>query len=359
LEQAIKLTKKALGLRQEIGNKKDIFSSLGNLAYLYELKGDLDTALEWRKTHLAKSQEWDDKYYESWMLAEIGKIYRRKGELSRALEYLFKAVELKEYISTIEYAWGLNDIGLIYYYKGELDQALDYYNRSFSLREKFDPTPICIECLDNMGLFFYATNEFEKAHESFSQALRFWQDLDNYIGVSKVLFRMIQINLSQNKTHRAHELFGRLETLKQENDHDSINTYYQLAHALMLKSSKRLRQKIEAEKIFSTLIKKETPLVHEITIIAIKHLCELLLDELRTYSEEVVLQEVKDLMLRLDNIGRSQQSFSIVVEALILQSKLTLLEGNLEKARHLLEQAELTASEKGMKYLEFQVQQEK
>lgn len=120
-----------------------------------------------------------------------------------------------------------------------------------------------------------------------------------------------------------------------------------------------MRQKVEAEKIISTLIKKKTPLIHEIAIIAIKHLCELLLDELNSYSEEDGLKEGKDLILRLNNIGKSQHSFSIIVEALVLQSKLTLLEGNLEKARHILEQAELTASEKGMKYLEFQVQQEK
>ncbi|MFX0208246.1 MAG: hypothetical protein ACFFDT_19835 [Candidatus Hodarchaeota archaeon] len=61
-----------------------------------------------------------------------------------------------------------------------------------------------------------------------------------------------------------------------------------------------------------------------------------------------MLQETKTLVQRLITKARQQHSFSSVVDALILKTKLAMVEGDLTVATQLLDQAQMTADEKGL-----------
>lgn len=99
-------------------------------------------------------------------------------------------------------------------------------------------------------------------------------------------------------------------------------------------------------------------LSYELKILAMKHYCELLLNEFQLYEEAEVLQEVTKILLDLEEIGETQGSYSVKVEALILQSKLTLLTGELDSTLKLLEKASTIANDKGMILLQNQVKEE-
>jgi hypothetical protein len=47
-------------------------------------------------------------------------------------------------------------------------------------------------------------------------------------------------------------------------------------------------------------------------------------------------------------LAQNQQSFSLIVKALLLQAKFEMIEGNLQKASKYLSQAEITAKEKDL-----------
>ena len=66
----------------------------------------------------------------------------------------------------------------------------------------------------------------------------------------------------------------------------------------------------------------------------------------RKGGDETVLNEVRKLTSKLQAIAESQDSYWLLVETYILQSKLALMELDLEKAQKLLTKADQIAGEK-------------
>ena len=115
---------------------------------------------------------------------------------------------------------------------------------------------------------------------------------------------------------------------------------------------------MKAEEILSTIVEEEV-VDHSLTVTAMIHLCDLLLFELKMTGEVEILDEVKSLTKRLFEIAKEQSSHSLLAETYVLQSKLALLEMNIEKAQNLLNQALLTAEDKGLRTLAIKIYSEK
>ncbi len=96
-----------------------------------------------------------------------------------------------------------------------------------------------------------------------------------------------------------------------------------------------------------------------ITQLAMLNLCELLLDELKTYGEINVLQEAKSLVDKLYSLAQDRHSHSLVVNSLILKAKFAMIEGDLTTAAQYLEQAKVNAEEKSLGRLAEKVTTEK
>ena len=61
---------------------------------------------------------------------------------------------------------------------------------------------------------------------------------------------------------------------------------------------------------------------------AIIHSCDLLLIELRTFNKPETLEKIQELVNKLLEIGTKQKSFTVIVQAYLLHSQLSLM--NLE-----------------------------
>jgi hypothetical protein len=76
-------------------------------------------------------------------------------------------------------------------------------------------------------------------------------------------------------------------------------------------------------------------------------------------GEDEILNEVKDLIEKLHNIAKKQVSHSLLIETYVLQSKLALLEMDVQTAKKLLELALVTAERKGLRNLAIKIYSEK
>jgi hypothetical protein len=92
--------------------------------------------------------------------------------------------------------------------------------------------------------------------------------------------------------------------------------------------------------------------------IAMIHLCDLLVLELNATGEERVFEIVKDLTRRLLDITERQSSHSLLAETTLLQSKIALVELDVEQAREFLVKAYNIAEEKGLHLLAHKVAHE-
>ncbi|MHA2366542.1 MAG: hypothetical protein ACXAC7_21480 [Candidatus Hodarchaeales archaeon] len=125
-----------------------------------------------------------------------------------------------------------------------------------------------------------------------------------------------------------------------------------------MKQSSRAIQKFQTQQTLEDIV-NEKIISSTLTILATIHLCELLLIELQSFGEAEVFKEIKTLVQNLYTLGQSQQSFSLVVDVLILQAKFALIEGKIKKSMGILDQARITAEEKNLGLLIDKLKREK
>ena len=89
------------------------------------------------------------------------------------------------------------------------------------------------------------------------------------------------------------------------------------------------------------------------------NLCELLLDELKAFGQQEVFLEVSSLINQIYNLAQHTTSFPLIVDALILQAKFAMVEGNLIAAENFLVQASITVEEKNLGLLQEKTELEK
>ncbi|MFX0064544.1 MAG: tetratricopeptide repeat protein [Candidatus Hermodarchaeota archaeon] len=348
LDTALDYYQRSLALREMIGNPQDIAGSLNNIAIIYSSKGDLDTALDYYQRSLALHKTIGNSQDIAGSLLNIGLIYRSKGELDTALDYLHQSLALKKTSGNLqEIAGSLLNIGLIYSSKGDLDTALDYLHQSLGLHKTIgNPQDIALS-LEAIGEIFHSKGELDTALDYLQRSLGLREAIGNDIETSLHLFSLILLVLDQQDQSQAQTYLNQLQKLYARTPNKWIHLRSRLAEALVLKRSTRMKNKVQAQIILEQIINEE--LIHfRYTALAMIHLCELLILELKSFDEPEVWEEAKTLILQLYDKAQDQQSVSIVGEALLLRAKFATIEGNLQQALEYFDQAQLTAEERNL-----------
>jgi predicted amidohydrolase len=77
----------------------------------------------------------------------------------------------------------------------------------------------------------------------------------------------------------------------------------------------------------------------------------MLVAELKFSGEAEVLEELETLFQKLIELSRNKNAPSLEIDALLLSSKVSLVEGEIKKAHTFLHRAQITAEKKGLSYL--------
>ncbi|MFQ5979860.1 MAG: tetratricopeptide repeat protein [Candidatus Heimdallarchaeota archaeon] len=348
LNQALEYYQQSLALRKEFENLQDIASSLNNIGSVYLLKGELTHGLEYLQQSLTIDQEIGNPQDIAVALMNIGAVYRLKGELTQALEYCQQALTLfKEIGNQQDIAMNLTNIGGVYRLKGELTQALEYCQQALTLFKELGNQQDIAMVLGNIGITYRMQGELEAAVSHLEQSLSIFDKIGHNLWVAACLFELVCVTLEIGARDQAQEYLRRLHQIHDQDDNKIISQGYRVAKGLVLKSSSRARDRVAAQELLEDVVDEEV-VNHEITVQAMLHLCELLLDELKAYGDQAVFREAQALINKIYTLAQQQLSFTLVVDALILKSKFALIAGNLAKASQFLDQARLTADEKDL-----------
>lgn len=286
-------------------------------------------------------------------LHNLGITYQNKGELNRALDYhqrVLTIAESKE--NKFLVAFQFESIADIYNVKGELDKALDHFQQAHTMFESLEILIMIEDTLRGIASVYRQKGEFETAHKYLQQSLRIGESLGNDYALSVTLFGLILVGLAQQNAGEAEKYLTQLQRLHTQSPIKTISQFVRLAEALVLKQSSRVFNKAQAQKLLTDIVTEtEEELSSDLKILATIHLCELLLAELKTYGEPEVLQQAQGLIEKFYDLGQKQQSFSVIIEALILRAKFALIGGSIESAVKFLDQAQLLAKEKNLSVL--------
>jgi tetratricopeptide (TPR) repeat protein len=358
-QKANEYLQESLEIFDNYDNKKATAKIYNNLGMNYWRKGNLLKALSFFQESLALAEELKSFPLIGTSHLNIGLIYVNQGELNLALESFQKSIVLcKEFGLKRPLSLCLNNIGLIFHAKGDFEQALRYYQDSLVLFQELDNNHDMAICYNNIGEIYKSMEKYDEALDQIEKSLTLFQEIGAIPDISLPLFNLLELSLYFGFPQKAQSYLLQLQDINKIEEHRIISQRYRLAEALVLKSGGRAKMKIKSSEILEELIEEEI-IDHTLTVRAMFELSELLIDELRAYGEEEVFYKVKKLIHRLDEIANKQKSYSLIVDTLILEAKLSMVEGNLNVSQQFLDQVELIVKDKEFQQLANKIQQEK
>jgi predicted amidohydrolase/tetratricopeptide (TPR) repeat protein len=243
-----------------------------------------------------------------------------------------------------------SNLGDIHTLRGELDQALEDYIFSLEIYKAMGFKKDIARLLSNIGEIHRKKDNPKQAIDIYQQSLEICHEIEDDSYTAMVLHNLVCAALESDTPGIAENYLEKLKQIDSRTDNQVINQRYRVAKANLLKSSGRARSKLEAGEILEQLVEEDVT-DHSLTVTAMIHLCDLLISELKMTGEESVLNKVNDLTKRLLGIAKEQSSHSLLAKTYLLQSKLALVDLNVDKAMDLLTQAQVMATEKGLDML--------
>ncbi|UCE14684.1 MAG: tetratricopeptide repeat protein, partial [Candidatus Heimdallarchaeota archaeon] len=360
--QALILQRRCLSLYNKIEDKYGAAGALQNMGITYWFKGELNQASDYYQQSISLFKELGNKRRIASCLNNIAVVCGSKGEINQALEYFLQVLKLREEVGATESlgtADTLNNIGILYLQKGELDLSLEYYQKSLSMKKNLGASNQKIaQTLNNIGIIYMHKGKSDQAFDYLNQSLSLFKEVEDRFLMAHSLLDLIIVTLDKSSLKMALEYLDLLEEINSHEENKVISQLYRVAKAIILKTSIRSRQRVEAEEILKQVVTQEI-VNHEVSIWAMLHLCELLLFELRITNDLDVLRELKSLNSRISDIAKRQGSHWLLAEVYVFKSKLMLVELDLQGAQQYLDSALVIAEEKGMKRLATKILNEK
>lgn len=148
------------------------------------------------------------KLGEGYSLISMTLALRAKSEISKMLEYSFKALKIFE---TLELSKGyirtLNIIGIAYFYNSMYDEALQYFLKTIELLDKFDDDFLLSSALNNIGEVFRETENYDKAIEYYNKALTLCTNNDFNTNKASLLSNLGEVYFIKNNYEEALKFF--------------------------------------------------------------------------------------------------------------------------------------------------------
>ncbi len=358
IESAIQIYTQNLKIFKEINNKWGIAHTLWKLGEISLYKGDVNQALDYLEKSKKISEEIGHQEILAHSYGTLGRLYVQKGDLNQALKHyeismsIYKKHGRKYFISL-----SLDKLGDIYYIKGEIQKALEHYQESLKNLESFTTTKRfnTARAYNKIGKIFHAQGKYEEAFELFNRCLESIAGMNVSLHPFRWLsylpyYNLIKLSIDLNKLEQAQNYIQELKQISETKNNKWLNQTYILGYATLLKTENRAIQRGEAQKLFKQIAEEEI-VDFELTIDAILNLIELLIDEFHHYRNEEILQDVNEWLNKLEEIAQDKNSFSLLAETYLLQSKLSLIEMKPKESQKLLKKAYNIAERKQLKRL--------
>ncbi|OLS16908.1 MAG: hypothetical protein HeimC3_37850 [Candidatus Heimdallarchaeota archaeon LC_3] len=314
LDQAIQMIELSIEQAKELGGKSHIAVRLGWLSTAFVQLGDINSAQKTALEGLKIAELIETKIMESGPLFTLGIVEARKNNFDNALERFqqgldaFRHIPINSQMTSSPLLW----MGKIYHRKGDLKRAYHYLSECLKLREDIREGGI-----ENL---------------------------------SRILFELIHLSSDMDSPAQVQKYLNQLNSLNDLATNPLTTKRYLVAEAFVIKQETRLHQRMKAYDLFRKILNENIE-DYDLTVFAILNLCELLVLEIDSTGEQEPLRELETLLQQLVELGYKNQAYDLVIEVLLLQSKVSLIEKNVEKGKSFLEQAMIMAKDKDLSYV--------
>lgn len=336
---------------KKLGNVKMMGQSLFTNAKLSHQIGDLEEA----KGFAVKALDYFSNVNYAYGIMEVhnlnGNIEHLKGELDNALK-LFETClsEAKTNNDVFSESMIINNIGNIYSDKGLFDKAIENYTKCLDLSSLIQYKWMHSIVLGNLGYNYRLKADYKKSIEYYKQSLEEGSEIGSKLQLAEIYFNLISLNLEIGAGNEVTDNFVKLRELTSKDENKLLFYYYETARGLISKNQNKMSSMVESQEIFRRLLKEDIP-HNTLKQIVIINLADLMIKELAINQRQELLDELNSIIDNLYTYAKEKLIYHIIIESLILKSKISLIEGNLKQAERLLVQSSILAEEKNLTYL--------
>ncbi len=327
-----------------------------NMGDFYLQQNKFDESLEYFNKAIRYFKENGNDKQVAKVAQSIGAVYRSKGELVKALQYLEASYE---YLSDKkpEYWWNvLTEIASVYLLIGELDKALEVQEERLNFHKQAEYKPFIAQALQDIGEILWQKGKRTQALEKTLESLELFRKTESHVWIGDVLAKIIFYLTELNEVEQAKNYFKQLEEVNSKIEDKNIYHKCKFSEALIISKSLVERDRIRAEILLEDLLKEELKYSFHIAVILLY--TELLITNLQSSGDEKMLLKLHKYSSRLFSLASANKSYILTVEALLLQSKLALVDLELKRAEELKEQALKISDENKLDRLKIMIVQE-
>jgi serine phosphatase RsbU (regulator of sigma subunit) len=178
--------------------------SISNIGYIYDNQGNVTGALEYYHKSLEIYERIGDNDGASSIFNNLGVLYSAQGDTSKAMFYHNESLRLKKLIGDdVGVSLSLNNIGTIYKNKGRVFEALDCFEKSLRICKKNDDLRGMAICYDNIGGVYYSEGYVLKAIDFYQKAYEIRVVNGEYSGAAFSLNNIASVYISMGKLNDA------------------------------------------------------------------------------------------------------------------------------------------------------------
>lgn len=355
-DKSIENSQELQSLAKKLNYKELIMRSLACFRYAYTEKGFFKIAIDYGLQYFEYAKESTSQYRKWHSLIHLSFGYVHSGDMINSSKYEESAILYEEGLSSDSYeGWRMLLRGCKNYYYGNLSEALENY---LFVLEAFKDSKQYLTLGDAYGYIgetYYQMGELDQAIEYSKRSLEFRHKYECKIHIAMVYFNLITFYTEQRNFVKAEECLSELAKLNESNPNKRISIYYQVSQAIFLRYDKENQPK--AKEIFEKVIEDQISFF-KATEKSYLYLCDILLEQFKDTKDMKLIGELKLNIKKLSYIAESNQNFLLLIELYFLQSKLFILEFNVEDSLNILEEAQKLANEKGLKRLEVLISNE-
>jgi tetratricopeptide (TPR) repeat protein/DNA-binding HxlR family transcriptional regulator len=346
-EQAFIYAQQNYFLCKELDNPTLLALAYYILGFIHMSTGNMEKALENNQKSLEIREKDGSKYDLAFTLFNLGYAHRNLGNLDAALDYFNSSYKIRKKIGNQQdIAWTLLNLGDVYYGKGDLKHAQNYYEESLIVNQRMHFNFGTIFSFIRLSTVYKVLDDPQLVMDTLEKALSLVQKVQNVDPEVYILFELINYITEKKYIHRnalkdkpLKEYLERLNEINLNYKHKVFSFLNRLAKGLELKAIGDTKNKKKARQIFQQITEEEI-ISFDYIKIAITNYSELLAEELRKYfGEDTLVNQLNELSDSLSPV-LFQQSFSMVAENFLNQSRSALEQTDIVKALELLKRAQ-------------------
>ena len=348
---ALEFMQKADNLYKELGSERGRYFSKYDKGEILFAKGEYENTQKIFEECLEFSLKENIRNMIAWCYEAIGTlIFLQWGRLEKALEHYMKAYRIYIESGDLKAPSILFKISEVHLLRGELDEALKIRKETLEYWKKVGNIFTITGYLSAIADVYWQKGMLEEAMKYAKECLKLREEKDLKVLIFFSLTQMTYLAVETKDQELSLQYLNQMETIKDELNTKGSDQDYRLLKALVLKLSTKIDDLIQAEVLLEQLLEEELN-YYQLTY-SILYLCEILIKQLLQTNDKEILKKLIAYVKKLYEFAETNKTYPLMVEVLWLQSQISLVEMDFEKAQELLSKANQMAKEKGLERLE-------